>query len=162
MEWTAEDLSDKSNLKNLVRNRYIRLIWALLLCALVVGLFYAGIFLKLEQERREQAVMAFEAQTGIRVVRLAMTAGGGMVDLQYQVIDPGLAVIVHDDERPLTLTDVKTGFQLATPFHSHAPRNLHAGVTYHFIILNAGGMLKRGSKVDLSVSGYTLKGLTVE
>ena len=145
-----------------VRRRLILISGIVLVIALVLWLIYAQVFVKAANERRAQAVMAFEAQTGIRVVRLALTAGGGMVDLQYQVIDPGLAVVVHDDQRPLTLTVERTGLQLSTPFHSHAPRNLHAGTTYHFIILNAGGVLRRGSVVDLTVGGFTLEGLTVE
>ncbi len=162
MELTAEEFPEKNHLKSLVRRKVVLVIAVLLLIVLAAGSIYVGVLMQIERQRRDQAVMAFEAQTGIRVVRLALTAGGGMVDLQYQVIDPGLAVIVHDDEQPLTLTDVRSGLRLATPFHSHSPRNLHAGVTYHFIILNAGGVLTRGSVVDLTISGYTLKGLKVE
>lgn len=162
MDLTFEGYPPKFGLKQLFRRKNLLLSGVILLSVLVGGLIFTGVFLKMGHARREAAVMAFEAQTGIRVVRLAMTAGGGMVDLQYQVIDPGLAVIVHDDERPLTLTDQRTGIQLATPFHSHAPRNLHAGATYHFIILNAGGVLRRGRQVDLTIAGFRLADLTIE
>jgi hypothetical protein len=140
--------------------------------ALVAGillLFTLAIWMIVSQaaaggSRRQQAavIAAFEEQTGIRVLRVAMTAGGGMVDLQYQVLDPDKSLIVHDDEDPPQLIDVATGQIVATPFHDHSFRELHIAVTYHEIIMNGGGLLQRGSKITLQVGASKLENLIVQ
>lgn len=114
------------------------------------------------QGRQVQAIAAFEEETGIRVLRIAMTAGGGVVDLQYQVVDPDKSLIVHDDENPPRLLDAASGLFIAEPFHEHAARELHTAVTYHQLIMNGGGLLERGSKVTITVGNATLENIQVQ
>lgn len=114
-------------------------------------------------QRRQAAVQAaFEEQTGIRILRVVMTAGGGIVDIQYQVLDPDKSLIVHDDENPPTLVDEATSQIIATPFHDHSFRELHTAVTYHELIMNGGGLLRRGSKVTLTVGESRLEHMVVQ
>ncbi|MCB0210371.1 MAG: hypothetical protein KDJ52_13625 [Anaerolineae bacterium] len=115
-----------------------------------------------EQNRQAVAQAAFEAETGIRVVRVAMTAGGGMIDLQYQVVDPDKALIVHDDDNPPALIEEATGWLFATPFHDHAFRELHTAVTYHELITNGDGLLSRDSTVTLTVGEARLEHVRVQ
>jgi hypothetical protein len=116
----------------------------------------------LSQQRQTRAIVAFEEKTGIRVLRVALTAAGGLVDLQYRVVDPDKALIVHDDENPPTLRDVHSGLVIATPFHEHGARELHTAVTYHQLIMNGGGLLKRGSKVTITVGSSRLANISVQ
>lgn len=135
---------------------------ALLLAALAVWMIasqYAG---GLVQNRQALNHAAFEEETGIRVVRIAMTAGGGMIDLQYRILDPDKALIVHDDDNPPTLVDEASGWVLATPFHDHSFRELHTAVTYHELITNGDGLLERGSEVTLTVGDARLEHVLVE
>ena len=44
-------------------------------------------------------------RSGVRVVRVAATGGGGLLDLRYQVVDPGKAAAIHDAETPPALVD---------------------------------------------------------
>lgn len=132
------------------------------LAGLVVWIILSQAFTGWAGNRQTQDRVAFEEQTGIRVIRLALTAGGGMLDLQYQVIDPGKALVVHDEDDPPQLIAASTGEVLATPFHSHTARKVQVGLTYHQVILNSGGLLERGSKVILKVGGAVLEGLIVE
>jgi len=106
--------------------------------------------------------VAFEGQTGIRVVRIVLTGGGGIIDLQYQVVDPDKALIVHDSERPPMMLDQKSNLIFANPFHEHAARELHTAVTYHELIMNGGGLLQHGSKITLSIGEWKLENLVVE
>jgi len=112
--------------------------------------------------RQDKAIAAFEEETGIRVLRIAMTAGGGVVDLQYQVVDPDKALVVHDDDNPPRLVDVASGLFIAEPFHEHAARELHTAVTYHQLIMNGSGLLERGSKVTITVGNAILEDLRVQ
>jgi hypothetical protein len=109
---------------------------------------------------RERA--AFEEETGIRLVRVALTAGGGMIDLQYQVIDPDKSLVVHDDKNPPMLVDGASGLLLATPFHDHSFRELHTAVTYHELIMNGDGLIERGSKIILTVGDSRLEHVVVQ
>ena len=131
-----------------------------LLCALAIWMIASQV--TSGGSRLQQDVAVFEEQTGIRVLRVAVTAGGGMVDLQYQVLDPDKSLIVHDDEDPPQLIDVATGRVVAIPFHDHSFRELHTAVTYHEIIMNGGGLLQRGSKVRLLIGDSKLQNLIVQ
>ncbi len=135
------------------------LLLLLALAAWMIGSQVAG---GLAQQRQEAALIAFEEQTGIRVLRVAMTAAGGMIDLQYQVLNPDLSLIVHDDDSPPTLIDNKSGLLVATPWHDHSFRELHTAITYHELIMNGGGLLERCSKVTLTLGEAVLEDLIVQ
>lgn len=106
-------------------------------------------------------VVQFEDATGIRVVRVVVTAGGGIVELHYQVLDPDKAVAVHDEEAPPGLIDEKTGAIVAVPFHDHSFRELHTAVTYREMFMNGGGLLQRGSKVTFTVGDSIIEHIEV-
>ncbi|MCB0223881.1 MAG: hypothetical protein KDI02_09340 [Anaerolineae bacterium] len=147
-------------------------LWGLiLLVSLVVVLISLAVWMIIsqfgpgsgwEQNRQALAQAAFEEETGIRIIRVAMTAGGGMIDLQYQVVDPDKALIVHDDEYPPALIEESTGWLFATPFHDHAFRKLHTAVTYHELITNGDGLLNRDSTVTLTVGEARLEHVRVQ
>ncbi len=134
----------------------------------VVLLFSLSIWMVLSQaeglgqQRQAKAIAAFEEETGIRVLRLVRTAGGGIVDFQFQVVDPDKALIIHDDEKPPMMLDEKHNIIFANPFHEHADRELHTAVTYHQMIMNGGGLLEKGSKVTLKVGDSLLEHLIVQ
>jgi hypothetical protein len=115
------------------------------------------------QNRSDPAGVAFEEETGIRIVRVAMTAAGGLADIHYQVLDPGKASVVHDKDRPPTLVHEKTGAVLNTPFHSHvSDRELRVAVIYRLQLWNSGGALKRGDRVTVTVGEARLENIVVE
>jgi hypothetical protein len=93
----------------------------------------------------------FQAETGIRVIRVAVTGGGGLVDLRYQVIDPDKAQVVH--LRTPRLIDERTGQVIDTPFmgHSHGGGQAKAGYTYPLLFVNENGVLTRGSAVSVVI-----------
>lgn len=114
------------------------------------------------QELRVQQQASFEDITGIRVVRVALSAGGGIVDLRYQVLDPDKALAIHDDEAPPRLIDEKTAEVVAIPFHDHATRELHTAVTYREMFMNGGGALDRGDRVTIEVGEAVIQHIEVE
>jgi hypothetical protein len=134
----------------------------LILFALALWMIISQVSATQLQRRQAASLIAFEEETGIRVLRVAVTAGGGMLDFQYQVIDPDKALIVHDDETPPALISEATNQLIATPFHDHSFRELHTAVTYHEVIMNGGGLLERGDRITLTLGDSKLEGLIVE
>jgi len=133
-----------------------------LLIGVAIWMIASQVTGNLVQSRQEKAIAAFEADTGIRVLRIALTAGGGILDLQYQVIDPDKALVVHDTDNPPMMLDEKTNLVFANPFHDHAAREVHTAVTYHEMIMNGSGLLQRGSKVTLGIGESKLEHLVAQ
>jgi hypothetical protein len=107
--------------------------------------------------------VAFSAETGIRVVRVNIGGGGGIIKLRYQVIDPDKAVVVHDDDYPPGVIDEAGGRLLNIPLHNHNDDRKHqAGVTSTVMIKNSGGVLKPGSLVTVVVGESRLEHVPVQ
>lgn len=138
------------------------MIGAMLFVTLVTWSIGSQVVSELTQRRQVNAIATFEEQTGIRILRIVRTAGGGIIDLQYQVVDPDKALIVHDADRPPMILDEKSNLIFANPFHDHADRELHTAVTYHNMIMNGAGLLQKGSKVTLQVGESVLEHLIVQ
>ena len=126
---------------------------------MIISLYVTG---PLAQSRQARAQAIFEAETGIRIVWVAIAAGGGMVDLRYQILDPDKSLIVHDDDNPPTLIDEATGQILATPFHEHGFDLLQTGVTYSELFVNGGGVLERGDTITITVGDARLEQIMVQ
>ncbi len=143
---------------------------------LIVGTALGWIFLQPlersvrgETEETQKRAIAFEEQTGLRIVRVALTAGGGMIDLRYQVLDPEKArafctirngsIVLK--EPPMIILE-GTGEILKTSWmgHSHA-KALRAGVTYYVLLLNTGGKVQRGHFVTVLIGGVPVEHLPV-
>jgi hypothetical protein len=89
-------------------------------------------------------------RSGVRIVYVAVTGGGGLIELRYQVVDPDKAVVIHDNARPPVIVDDATGVvadQLLMG-HSHTG-SFNAGQTYYLIFENPGNLVQRGSTVSV-------------
>jgi hypothetical protein len=95
---------------------------------------------------------AFERRSGVRVVRVALSGGGGLVDVRYQVIDPDAAASLHDAATPPRLVDERTGVLVNELFmgHSHKGR-LRAAQSYYLVFDNPGSLVQRGSRVTVQL-----------
>ena len=88
--------------------------------------------------------------SGVQIVYVAITGGGGLIDLRYQVIDPDKANAVHDENYPPTLVDEATGLVVNSLLmgHSHTG-TFNAGQTYYMIFENPGNIVQSGNKVSV-------------
>jgi len=156
-------MKDQVRMKSEINwQQIIYTIGIVLLLGLATWMIVSQVTTMQSQGKLVAAKAAFEEQTGIRVVRIAITGGGGIVDLQYQVVDPDKALIVHDSEKPPLMIDEKHNLIFANPFHEHAARELHTAVTYHEMIMNGAGLIQRGSKISLVVGDSKLENVIVE
>jgi hypothetical protein len=93
---------------------------------------------------------AFERKSGVRIVRVAVSGAGGLVDLRYQVLDPDRAAAIHDRATPPELVDERTGVVVDSLLmgHSHEGR-FKPAQTYYLIFDNPGSLVRRGSRVTV-------------
>ncbi|MEN3306946.1 MAG: hypothetical protein V7603_3148 [Micromonosporaceae bacterium] len=89
-------------------------------------------------------------RSGVKLVRVALSGAGGLVDLRYQVVDPGLAASLHGTGTPPALVDERSGLVLSRLLMDHA----HSGQfklaeTYYLVFENPGSWVHRGSRVTV-------------
>lgn len=144
---------------------------ALVVAAMFAGLLALAFWMLTSQFARDSAApdaatrarLAFEEQTGVRIVRVAVTGGGGMLDLRYQTLDPDKALTVHDRKNPPKLIDAASGETISRPWMQHAhKRDLHTAVTYYQLLMNPRGVVKRGSKVAVVIGDARLENVIVQ
>jgi hypothetical protein len=105
-----------------------------------------------------QAVAAFEDQTGIRISRVAVTGGGGLIDFRYQVLDPVKAVVVHDRGRTPALVDERSGDVLDALWgHQGHSGGLRAGRTYFLLFVNPKGLIEPHRRLSIRVGQALLE-----
>ena len=89
-------------------------------------------------------------KSGVRLVYVAVTGGGGLIDLRFQVIDPDKANAVHEKDTPPTIVDEATGLVVNELLMGHmhtAPYT--AGQTYYLIFENPGNIVQSGGEVSI-------------
>jgi len=100
-------------------------------------------------------------QDGIRIVHVAVTGAGGLLDLRYQVIDADKAAVVH--ATPPELVDETTGAVVDQLLMGHQHKGLlHAGQTYYLIFENPGNLVQRGRQVTVALGGLRVQHIPVE
>jgi hypothetical protein len=93
---------------------------------------------------------AIEAQWGVRVSQVAMTADGGLVDLRYVVLDATKAAGMLSDVANLPVVKAEdSGVLITSTAQMGDEHNLQAGRTYFLLYRNAGGAVKPGTPVTV-------------
>jgi hypothetical protein len=111
--------------------------------------------------RTASSSAAFTEMTGVRLVRVAMSGNGGLIDLRFQAVDPEKALVVHDADQPIRIVDEATGQVISTPFHHHNGGRLVQGITYYELFNNSGGAIRRGGLVSVVIGGVGLEHVRV-
>ena len=110
----------------------------------------AGSAVPVAWERPAVSAAGLAERSGVRITQVAMTGGGGLVDLRYQVVDPDKADAVHDQRTPPALVDEQSGLVvngLLMDHSHHGPQK--AGVKYYLVFNNPGNWVHRGSMVTV-------------
>ena len=104
-----------------------------------------------------------EAKYGIRFTLVDVTAGGGMIQVRYQVLDSDKTDAIHSADLTPFVVDSK-GAKYADPGmvgHSHVGKTLPAGTTDYILLANAMGEVKSGSVVTIKVGDLELRNVPV-
>ena len=83
-----------------------------------------------------------------------------MIEIEYQIIDPGKATSIHDDAVSPVL-DVR-GVRFDTPGmvgHGHSKETPEAGRTGYVLLANSLGLLHVGDEVSIVVGELSLGGI---
>jgi hypothetical protein len=89
-------------------------------------------------------------RTGVRLVRVSVSGAGGLVDVRYQVLDPGKAQAVHEAATPPLLIDEASGVVVKDLYMGHAHTGTYkSAVTYYLVFENPGNWVHRGSEVTV-------------
>ena len=111
---------------------------------------------------RSAATAAFEARTGIRLVRVALTGDGGLIDVRYQVLDQTKALETFEEASHPVLVDELTEIRLEETWAGHASHPaLHRAVTYFTLLENRGHVIERGGTVTVVMGDALLERVPV-
>jgi len=100
---------------------------------------------------------------GVKITQVAVTGGGGLVDLRFQVTDPERAGAVHDPGTPPAIVDEQSGLVVHDLFmgHSHSGP-FKAGVTYYFVFTDPVNWVHRGGKVTVLLGNAQVEHVVVQ
>jgi hypothetical protein len=105
---------------------------------------------------------------GILVERVSLSAGGVMVDMRYRITDFEKAKKVLTRSGSLALIDQKTGLILTVPNMAKVgklrqlPKDNETTRIYWMFFRNTNGVVKKGSKLTLTMSDVKIKDIVVE
>ncbi len=107
---------------------------------------------------------AFEAIHGIRIDQIAVTAGGGLIDLRFTVLDPAKARPLLQGHTQLPRLVVEgSGVELQAPKHG-AMRNVRLRKDNSSFLLfpNARSAVHRGSRVAVAFGDVMVEPVVVQ
>jgi hypothetical protein len=101
-------------------------------------------------------------RSGVRVVRVAATGGGGLLDVRYEIVNPEAAGALHDQKTPPALVDERSGLVIGQLLmgHMHKARP-KAGITNYLIFMNPGDAVRRGDRVSVVLGPARLEHVRV-
>jgi hypothetical protein len=118
---------------------------------------------KVSWERAPVSADGLVDRLGVRVVQVALTGGGGLLDLRYQVIDADKAAGLHDPATPPAIVEEGTGLVAKDLLMGHAhSEGFKAGVTYYFVFENPGNLVKPGDRVSILLGGIQVEHIDVK
>jgi hypothetical protein len=106
---------------------------------------------------------AIESTYGIRFTGVDVTAGGGMIQIRYQVLDSDKTEAIHGTELAPYVVDGH-GNKYADPGmtgHSHVGKTQAAGTTDYILLADAMGGVSAGSLVTIKVGDLELRNVPV-
>jgi len=113
-------------------------------------------------ERPVVGASGLAERSGVKITQVAVTGGGGLVDLRYQVFDPNKANALHDKRTPPALVEEQTGLVVNRTLMDHAHHGPYkVGVTYYLVFNNPGNLVRRGSMVTVLLGNAEVQHVVV-
>lgn len=109
---------------------------------------------------------AAEAQWGIELQTVRLTAAGHLIDVRYRVLDPDKAVALMKRGDKAFLIDQASGAKLPVPRTKVGPLRQtgskpKAGKVYPLLFSNTGKLIESGSKVTLVIGNFRMENIVV-
>jgi hypothetical protein len=114
-------------------------------------------------ERPVTGTAGLAERSGVKLTQVAVTGGGGLIDLRYQVLDPDRANSLHAKQTPPALVDERTGLLVNQLLMKHGVHQgpLKLGVTYYLVFNNPGNWVRRGSMVTVLLGNAQIQHVVV-
>ncbi len=108
-----------------------------------------------------------EKNFGVKIVSLRLTAGGHLLDLRFQVLDPEKAKAVLDKNKKAFLQESKSGKTLPVPVTKAGSMRQttikpEAGRVYFMLFTNPGSLVREGGSVSLIIGDFRKDGIVVD
>jgi hypothetical protein len=102
-------------------------------------------------------------RSGVKIVYVAVTGGGGLLDVRFQVVDPDKAASLHDAAKPPALVDESTGVVVNSLLMGHSHTGVFkTGVTYYLVFENPGNLVQRGGRVSVLLGDAQVQHVPVQ
>lgn len=102
-------------------------------------------------------------RSGVRAVHVHVTGGGGLLDVRYEVVDPGRAAVLHDRGTPPAVVYEPTGTPIEGLLMGHLPHGAaKPGRTSFMLFVNPGNIVHRGDLVSVILGPARLTHVRVE
>jgi hypothetical protein len=99
----------------------------------------------------------------VKITQVAVTGGGGLVDLRFQALDPDKANALHDAATPPAVVDERTGLVVHDLLMSHSHTGaFKPGVTYYYVFNNPGEIVRRGAKAVVLLGNAQVEDVIVK
>lgn len=107
---------------------------------------------------------AVESKTGVRFEHAKVVADGGIVELDYTVLDVNKATAFQNDVHhpPVLSSERRSGNPLYRTALMKQGHQLRPGQTYYVLYLNNHGEVRSGETLKIDVGGARLAGVPVE
>ena len=104
-----------------------------------------------------------EQRCGVQVVRVAVTAAGGLVDLRLKILDAAKArKRIMDPANPPFLIPEGSEYPLSAPRHALKNIRFVDGVADYILYPNVRSAVKRGTKFVVALGGLHLDPVTAQ
>ena len=114
-------------------------------------------------DARVVSASEFEAQYGIRVNLVAVSARGGMIDLRFTVTDRSKAeYLLHDAETEPALFVESSGAVIRAPTGMRHKVTILDGGSYFILYANPGGAIQSGTPVSVVVNDIRLAPISAQ
>jgi hypothetical protein len=112
---------------------------------------------------RSLPAAALAARHGLSITRVAVTAGGGMVDLRFTVLDPAKAAALLSDGHAPRLLVPATGLALDPPHHG-AQRSIRLEKDAACFVLypNTRGAVRPGTAVAVAFGDLSVEAISAQ
>jgi hypothetical protein len=101
-------------------------------------------------QRPSISASALADRLGVEISQVALTGGGGLLDLRVLILNADLAAALHDRSMPPALVDQATGVVASDLLMGHAHNDpFKTGLTYYFVFENPGSVIQRGGEVSV-------------
>jgi hypothetical protein len=102
-------------------------------------------------------------RSGVAGVHVHVTGGGGLLDVRYEVVDPGKAALLHDRATPPAVVYEATETPIEGLLMGHLPHGAaRAGLSSFMIFVNPGDIVHRGDLVSVILGPARLTHVRVE